>query len=66
LGSVFLIVDLQVEHECNLYIDITMSERDIIEYGGLVDQIYSTRITHIICRTQKHHTVERVKIILIF
>lgn len=43
-----------------------MSKLDIIEHGGSVDQIYSNRITHVICITQKHHIVEQVKIILIF
>lgn len=42
-----------------------MSKIDIIAHGGSVDQIYSTRITHVMCITQKHHIVEQVKIILI-
>lgn len=59
LGCVFLIVELQVEHEGKLCNDITMSKLDIIEHGGSVDQIYSNRITHVICITQKHHIVEQ-------
>ncbi|KAE9532132.1 hypothetical protein AGLY_010334 [Aphis glycines] len=59
LGCVFLIVELQVEHEGNLCNDIKMSKVDIIAHGGSVDQIYSTRITHVMCITQKHHIVEQ-------
>jgi len=66
LGCVFLIVELQDEHEGNLCDDITMSKLDIIDHGGLVEQMYSARITHIICVTQKHYIVQQVKLMLIF
>lgn len=38
-----------------------MSKLNIIEHGGLVEQLYSSRITHLICVSQKHSLVEQVK-----
>uniref|UniRef100_A0A2H8TDD8 PAX-interacting protein 1 n=1 Tax=Melanaphis sacchari TaxID=742174 RepID=A0A2H8TDD8_9HEMI len=58
-GCVFLIIELHVEHESKMCNDITKSKLDIIAHGGLVEQLYSDRITHIICLTQKHHIVEQ-------
>ena len=48
---------------CN---NTTISKGNIIKYGGSVQQCYSACVTHVICITQTHYIVERVKIILIF
>ncbi|VVC40830.1 Zinc finger, RING-type,Zinc finger, RING/FYVE/PHD-type,BRCT domain [Cinara cedri] len=58
LGCVFLIVEdfNQCEDICN---DTSMSKLNIIEHGGSVEQVYSSRITHIVCGTQKNFNVEQ-------
>ncbi|XP_050423408.1 PAX-interacting protein 1-like isoform X2 [Adelges cooleyi] len=58
LGCVFLIVDdyHQWEDICS---DVSMSKLSIIEHGGTIVQDYSSRITHIICTTQKHSIVDQ-------
>lgn len=47
----------QYEDICN---DTSMSKLNIIEHGGSVEEIYSSRVTHIICATQKNFNVEQV------
>jgi len=55
-------VDVQTQQEDNnQYNNKTLSKDNIIKYGGSVEQLYSDRVTHVICVIQKHHTVEQVK-----
>ncbi|KAL5239337.1 hypothetical protein ACI65C_006747 [Semiaphis heraclei] len=56
LGCVFLFVEAQIQQEDN---NTTLCKNVIIKYGGSVEQLYSDRVTHVICVTQKHHTVEQ-------
>lgn len=59
LGCVFLIVEGQIQLEDNNICNNTTPKDNIIKYGGLVEQFYSSRITHVICVTQKHRIVEQ-------
>ncbi|CAI6360450.1 unnamed protein product [Macrosiphum euphorbiae] len=59
LGCVFLFVEGQIQQEDNNICNKTTPKDNIIKYGGLVEQFYSPRITHVICVTQKHCIVEQ-------
>jgi len=55
-------VEIQVQQEDNnKYNNTSLTKDNIIKHGGLVEQLYSDRVTHVICVTQKHHLVEQVK-----
>jgi len=56
-------VEVQTQQEDNNQYNnnTTLSKDNIIKYGGSVEQLYSDRVTHVICVTQKHQTVEQVK-----
>lgn len=56
LGCVFLIV----EYDRLLGSEVTTWTRVIIENGGEIELNYSSRLTHIICITQKHPLVYQV------
>ncbi|XP_050524401.1 PAX-interacting protein 1-like [Daktulosphaira vitifoliae] len=58
LGCIFLIVE-DYPHCEDLCSDISMTKLSIIEHGGTVVQSYSSRVTHVICASQKHSIVEQ-------
>jgi len=37
-----------------------MSTLDIMAHGGSIDEFYSSRVTHIICTTQRDNLVQQV------
>lgn len=59
LGCVFLFIGDRNQFE-DICSDTFMLKLNIIEHGGSVEQSYSSRVTHLICVTQKHHLVEQV------
>lgn len=59
LGCVFLFIEDRNQFE-DICSDIFMLKLNIVEYGGSFELSYSTRVTHLICVTQKHHLVGQV------
>ena len=57
LGCVFFIIEC--DQELKRYPNLTTIIR---KYGGEVEDIYSPKVTHVVCKTQRHGTVMQVSI----
>lgn len=61
LGCVFFFIENNIGNYEDICSDTSMCKLNVIDNGGRVENIYSDRVTHLICVTQKDEPVELVK-----